>query len=100
MSAAPRSVPSSWNWTRWTSTPNGPTLALTWIVPPTVDPSAGEVTVTIRPLSCAEAGDGEKDAQPSTTATVIGRTTFAQNPTVLRFIAPPFASEDHQALTA
>src|SRR5882672_308187 len=49
VSRAPRSAPSSWNCTLETvSAPTMLTLALTGIAPPTVEPEAGDVMVTIR----------------------------------------------------
>lgn len=59
-SAAPRSAPSSWNCTLETvRNPTILTLALTGTVPETVDPDAGEVILTIKLLSWANAW-GEK----------------------------------------
>jgi hypothetical protein len=55
VSSAPRLAPSSLNWTPATGALRGPTLALTVIVPETVEPEVGDVMVTIRPLSCANA---------------------------------------------
>jgi hypothetical protein len=41
------------------------TLALTVVVPLTVDPELGDVMLTIRLPSCADAGGGDIAAQPS-----------------------------------
>jgi hypothetical protein len=51
VTSAPRLAPSSLNWTPATvSDPTMLTLALTGTVPETVEPEAGEVTVTARLL--------------------------------------------------
>src|SRR6266852_6218279 len=64
VSSAPRLAPSSLNWTPSTvRRPMMLTLALTGTVPWTVEPDCGDVTVTTRPPSCAEAG-GEIHARP------------------------------------
>jgi hypothetical protein len=66
VSSAPRLVPSSLNWTPATvREPMIVTLALTGIVPPTVEPEVGDIIVTIRLPSCAEAGSGDMQIQPS-----------------------------------
>jgi len=80
VSSAPRLLPSSVNWTPWTvREPTMVTLALTAVVPLTVDPEAGDVTATIRlpPIgsgsgsggsggsNCARAGWGAIKLQPS-----------------------------------
>ena len=56
VSSAPRLTPSSWNWTPATvRAPMMLTLALTVMVPETVDPEVGEVMVTTRLPSWASA---------------------------------------------
>src|SRR6266581_8293421 len=69
VSSAPRSAPSSLNWTpATTSDPTMLTLARTGTVPATVEPEAGDVIVTMRlpngGSSCAKAR-GEPDASPN-----------------------------------
>jgi hypothetical protein len=68
LSSAPRLLPSSWNWTPVTvRAPTIVTLAVTGTVPLTVDPEAGDVTVTTRLPSpnCAWAGFGAIKLQPT-----------------------------------
>src|SRR5437667_1280765 len=90
VSASPRSAPSRRNCTRCTRTPSGLTLALTVIAPPTVDPSAGEVTFTIRPLTWAEAADGQIQAAPRIAPRAAARPSLAWCASAFRFITAPF----------
>ena len=88
VSAAPRLPPSSWNWTRWTvRAPTMLTVALTEIVPPTVDLDVGDVTVTTRlPRSCADAGVRATQAPPTNVSSVV-RASRARDDILLRLIA-------------
>ena len=90
LSAAPRLAPSSWNWTRWTvRRPMMLTLASTWVVPPTVEPDVGKVTVTTRlPTSWARAGGGEAHVQARTTARAAERVILAWSVSVLGLLTP------------
>jgi hypothetical protein len=48
------------------------TLAVTLIVPPTVEPESGDVTETIKPPSCAETG-GDNDNEARTIKRTVAR---------------------------
>jgi hypothetical protein len=74
------------NWTPVTvRAPTIVTLALTATVPPTVDPEAGEVIVTISLPSCADAGRDEiqATAKANSAAAKAAFTPAARDPVVI-----------------
>ena len=77
VSSAPRLAPSSWNWTPTTVIrPTIVTLALTEIVPETVDPDAGDVMLTTRLPNWARAGDGVIEIQQKITDRTAARASL------------------------